>query len=441
MLDRYNITMGFYEPALFRLHTRGNGKLRDMKNWSVSQKSTFLHEYIHFLQDITTIQGFNNFYILGEYIRYVSQIVKQSATKEIKVPMNPFSANQNVDQNWIARCSTMGTNTPVKDVISYSSKHILDLVDYNNGQKIPLNVVSLNCVDERGYKVEVKLGTLHIMEGMAKLIQELVYPTQGRTSPYNPYYIASDVAEMIIPGIKSVPYTLIALLDFALQTTNPGLTYVGYLEAKLREGYNAQSLTPEIIYADLNNNKMNISSLGQLNFHEAYTAFQGGAEDVMNEYLGGVWYWKNIEIWYKNILDRSRKIRLDNPYFFQSLIEGGDIANNRMFMDLQEMFGTPLTTNSNDFFDFSSPKNIFITKKEVINVYAMMQIHRVFLSNGTFTCPLRKFCQNRRCGFFKQKVDKQCVKQPWKRMRSWNRCYFNIWWKFKGFGNIHISSR
>ena len=192
-------------------------------------------------------------------------------------------------------------STPVKDVISYSSKHLLDLVDYNNGQKIPLNVVSLNCFDERGCKVEVILGTLQIMEGMSKLIQELVYPTQRRTSPYNPYYIACDVAEMIISGIKSAPYTLIALLDFALQTTNPGLTYVGYLEAKLREGYNAQSLTPEIIYADLNNNKMNISSLGQLNFHEAYTAFQGGAEDVMKEYLGGVWYWKNIEIWYKNI--------------------------------------------------------------------------------------------------------------------------------------------
>lgn len=174
MLDRYNITMGFYEPSLFHLHTRGNGKLRDMKNWSVSQKSTFLHEYIHFLQDITTIQGFNNFYILGEYIRYVTQIVKQSTTKEIKVPINPFLANRNVDQNWKVRRHTMGTSILVKDVISYSSKHLLDLVDYDNSQKIPLNVVSLNCFDERGCNVEVILGTLQIMEGMAKLIQELV---------------------------------------------------------------------------------------------------------------------------------------------------------------------------------------------------------------------------------------------------------------------------
>lgn len=438
MLDRYNITMGFYEPSLFRLHTRGNGKLRDMKNWSVSQKSTFLHEYIHFLQDITTIQGFNNFYILGEYIRYVTQIVKQSTTKEIKVPINPFLANRNVDQNWKVRRHTMGTSILVKDVISYSSKHLLDLVDYDNSQKIPLNVVSLNCFDERGCNVEVILGTLQIMEGMAKLIQELVYPTQRRTSPYNPYYIACDVAEMIIPGIKSAPYTLIALFDFALQTTNPGWHFVGYLESKRHNGYDAQSLTPEIVYADLENYSMDISSLGELNFSDAYVAFQGGAEDVMNECLGGVWYWKNIEIWYKKILQRSRIIRGKYPRFFQSLAESGDIVSNEVFINMLKVFGTPLTTNVNDYFDIIRPKNIFITKEELVNVYVMMNIYQVFLSNGTFMCPIRKFCQNKRCGFFKQTMDEYCMSSPWKHVNKWNPCYFNIWWKFKGFGNVHI---
>ena len=438
MLDRYNITMGFYEPSLFHLHTRGTGRLQDMKSWNVSQKSTFLHEYIHFLQDVTSIQGFNNFYILGEYIRYVTQKIKQSGTNEVRLPIHPFWANRNVDQNWLARANTMGTVLPITCIMSYSQKHMLDLEDYNSGKRIPLNVVSLDCLDKKGCKVEVILGTLHIMEGMAKLIHELVYPFQIRTSPYNPYYIACDVAEMIIPGIKSAPYTLIALLDFALQTTNPGLNYVGYLEAKRRGGYNAQSLTPEVVYADLENYRMNISSLGQLKFSDAYTAFQNGAEDVMKDYLGGVWYWKNIKIWYKKILERSRYLRLNYPLFFQYLVEGGDIVNNSFFKELWKTFGTPLTTNGENHFDFVSPENIFITRGELINVFAMMQIHRVFLSNGTFTCPLRKYCQNRRCGLFKQKVDERCVKRPWERMRNWNRCYFNVWWKFKGFGNIHI---
>ena len=63
MLERYNTTLGFYEPAIFHMHTIGKGKLNEMEKWSQLQKSTFLHEYIHFLQDITTIQGLNNIFI------------------------------------------------------------------------------------------------------------------------------------------------------------------------------------------------------------------------------------------------------------------------------------------------------------------------------------------------------------------------------------------
>ena len=150
MLDRYNITMGFYEPSLFHLHTRGTGRLQDMKSWNVSQKSTFLHEYIHFLQDVTSIQGFNNFYILGEYIRYVTQKIKQSGTNEVRLPIHPFGANRNVDQNWLARANTMGTVLPITCIMSYSQKHMLDLEDYNSGKRIPLNVVSLDCLDKKG---------------------------------------------------------------------------------------------------------------------------------------------------------------------------------------------------------------------------------------------------------------------------------------------------
>ena len=109
---------------------------------------------------------------------------------------------------------------------------------------------------------------------------------------------------------------------------------------------------------------------------------------------------------------------------------------NNLMISIDGNTSTTLPTNGDYYFDFISPKNIFITKEELINVYAMMQIHQVFLStNGTFTCQLRKFCQNKRCGLFMQKVDRQCLKQPWERM---SKCYFNIWWKFKGFGNIKI---
>ena len=55
----------------------------------------------------------------------------------------------------------------------------------------------------------------------------------------------------------------------------------------------------------------------------------------MNEYLGGVWCWKNIGIWYKKILQRSRDIRYKYPRFFQSLAENGDIVSKYTLLQLK----------------------------------------------------------------------------------------------------------
>jgi hypothetical protein len=172
MLNRYNITLGFYEPAIFHIHTRGTGRLKNFNQWDVQQKSTFLHEYVHYLQDITTIQGLNNYYILGEYMRYVTKIIK-SSSNIISLPINRFIANHNVGQNWIAYSCVMGNKLPVKNVLSYYIKHVIDLIDENNGKKIPLNVVVLKCEDYNIQHQEIIFGTIHMMEGMAKLIQAL----------------------------------------------------------------------------------------------------------------------------------------------------------------------------------------------------------------------------------------------------------------------------
>ena len=437
MLERYNTTLGFYEPAVFHLHTIGNGQLKRMGKWSLLQKSTFLHEYIHFLQDITTIQGLNNMFIIGEYLRYVTNFVKQYKNTSIHLPINPLSLGNNVDQNWLARAYTMGKNTPVEKLLVYQKVQVAELKDSNSGKVIPVNGVILRCLDRNLQVVDVLIGTLQMMEGMAKLIQEEIYPTPVRNSPYNPYYIARDIADMIIPGLSTKTQTLIALFFLALQRSNPGYDFVEYLEFKAKHGFDANTLTADVVYGDLQRTIMHLP-VETLNYIDSHTFFVGGAEDVMSEYLGGVWYWQNINKWFQTIIQKGSDLKLNNPFLFQKLSEGGDITSNNVFMTLIREFGTPIVTNSAHNFDFIRPNSLIVSKREMINVYAMMQVHRVFLSDGTYSCPLRKYCQNEPFGFRKQKVDKKCLTHPWTRMKKWNRCYFNTWWYFKGFKDIHI---
>ena len=437
MLERYNTTLGFYEPAVFHLHTIGNGQLKRMEDWTLLQKSTFLHEYVHFLQDITTIQGLNNMFIIGEYLRYVTKFVKQHKNADIHLPVDPLSADNNVDQNWLARKYTMGINNSVEKILSYKKVQVLTLIDSNNGKKKPVNGVLVRCLDGNLQQGDILLGTLQMMEGMAKLIQEDIYPTPVRYSPYNPYYIARDVADMIIPGLSSKSHALIALFVLALQRSNPGYDFVEYLEFKAKNGFDADTLTAEVVYGDLQRTIMHLPN-GTLNYKDSHTFFAEGAKDVMSEYLGGIWYWQNINRWFQTIIQKGTKLKLNNPFLFQKLAEGGDITTNNIFMMLLREFGTPIVTNSSYDFGFIRPNSVLLTKRELINVYAMMQVHQVFLSNGTYKCPLRKYCQNEPCGFRKQRVDIRCLTHPWERMKKLNRCLFNTWWYCKGFKDVNI---
>jgi hypothetical protein len=276
------------------------------------------------------------------------------------------------------------------------------------------------------------------MEGMAKMIQDTAYPPVKRTSPYNPYYIAIDVANDIIPGLGNNNLTMIAIFDYALQSSNPGWAFVNYIEEKKNQSYTATSLTHEIVYNDLNNATVMSHTLGMTTFLNGYDDIINQAKGVFADYTSGVWIFKNQGNWYNSLLERGKTIRTHLPYMFVDIARDGDIRKDGVFKQVLSIFGTPIVTNRKHNFDFLNPKNLFVKCDDLMHVYAMMQIHQVFYSNGKFTCPLRKYCQSQPCGIRKQRVDVRCVKEPWKRMRTLNKCLFNIWWKFKGFKKVEF---
>lgn len=438
MEERYNTTLGFYEPSVFHLYTRGTGKVSALSHWDTQQASTFLHEYVHFLQDITTVKGLQNLYITGEYLRLVTNKVKESNYK-VSRPIIPFIAGYNVGNNWQVSYFTMGeTDNKAIKYISFTRDKSKSVKDDITQQKIDIGRILVSCLCIDGSTKQYCFGTIQVMEGMAKMIQETAFPLSPKLSPYNPYYIAIDLANDIMNGLGSNIPTMIAIFDYALQSSNPGWAFVNYIEEKKRKGYNSVSLTHDIVYQDLNNAAVQSHTLGITTFKESYLDMQNMAKGVIRDYTGGIWLFKNLEVWYNSLIKRGMIVRETTPYFFVSLCGGGDIRENGIFRQILSIFGTPIVTNGNHVFEFLKPNNIPITRDELMQVYAMMQIHRVFKSKGHFTCPLRKYCQSLSCVIKKQRVDIRCIKAPWKKMRSFNRCLFNIWWKYKGFKNVEF---
>lgn len=436
MEKRFNTTLGFYEPSVFHLYTRGTGKLCDLQKWDSQQASTFLHEYVHFLQDIITVKGLQSLYIIGEYLRLVTKALKGS-NYVVSRPIIPHFAGNNVGNNWMVSFYTFGEiDYAATQYVSYTRDQSKQITDDITGQTIDIGRILVSCIRNDGSTKQYCFGTIQIMEGMAKMIQEAVYPSPRRLSPYNPYYIAIDLANDLMSGLGSNIPAMIAIFDYALQSSNPGWAFVNYIEGKKNQGYNAVTLTHDIVYQDMDNTAVQSHTLGLTTLKKGYADIIKQAKGVFHDYTSGIWLFKNQEIWYNSLLERGKVVREKLPHLFVSLASGGDIRKEGLFSQILDSFGTPIVTNSKHEFDFKKPVNISITRDELMHVYAMMQIHQVFKTKGSFTCPLRKYCQAQPCGLRKQFVDVRCVKAPWERMRSLNRCMFNIWWKFKGFKKV-----
>jgi hypothetical protein len=233
---------------------------------------------------------------------------------------------------------------------------------------------------------------------------------------------------------------MIAIFDYALQSSNPGWAFVNYIEEKKGQGYTATTLIYQDVYHDLKNTQVLSNTLGLTNFQNGFSDLVKQAKGVFRDYTSGIWLFQNQQRWYNSLLVRGEELRKNNPELFVMLASSGDIRKGTFFSQVLSVFGTPVVTNNNHEFGFVAPKNVVVSRDEMMHVYAMMQIHQVFYSDGVFTCPLRKYCQQQPCGLRKQKVDIRCVKAPWTRMRAYNRCLFNIWWKFKGFKKVEFIS-
>lgn len=95
----YAKTLGFFEPSLFHIHLAYDVKLDDWKNWPDEALFTYFHEYIHFLQDLTTTSGLYNIFVLDEYLKYAVNYIYGLPKGTFKVPIPVVKLGNNVFNN------------------------------------------------------------------------------------------------------------------------------------------------------------------------------------------------------------------------------------------------------------------------------------------------------------------------------------------------------
>ena len=205
---------GSYRTGCFEIYMNGCFN-PDISKMSTNDLGTFLHEYVHFLQNISTPWGI------------FSAIVKNNDLCEFVHSMNdkkeihlPYTFTRSIEQqrriDWFV-CSSGSGHLNVKiDRAKPTSYYFVDI----EGFPISMHNVIFKVQDTRGETIELKIGATIIKESMAALYQSLIDPDVQH--PDVPYNIVQFLCDNHFPYIANDKRKLICLCYISLFSLDPG---------------------------------------------------------------------------------------------------------------------------------------------------------------------------------------------------------------------------
>ena len=200
----------------------------EIDKYSDKDFATFVHEYIHYLQNISTPWGLYNSMVKYEKISNEFAFLQANKDRDIRIPIKvpyPEDLNRRIIRQYI----TLGRWEKYKINIDESRPiTISDQPVTRNGITEPMKFML--CTNHDGTQCQVPLGAWVIMESMTAIFQEFIDPSSAAAHSDVPYNIVSKYVRQNYPDIYNDKGKLVALLYSSLFSINPGLLFMDRLE-------------------------------------------------------------------------------------------------------------------------------------------------------------------------------------------------------------------
>lgn len=425
----FNKTLGYYDSSFFRMHVGTDERIERIETLSDIAYATLAHEYIHFIQDITTIHGLNNIFTAIQYIKYACNKIYRT-NGDFEVPILP----DKVKIEDFVYFNTLISNISTGDTETYDEVEINDF----NLINLPLDkrcaikempVIELDVNIDNSYDDKYIFGAGCIYESMAYIMERNMSQFGTTESPDLPYSAAEKLAKEIYEEFAEDELNVLAVCDLSLNCSNPGKIFVEIISEWKERGtvpndprelyddfYKRDFILIEetstgcirklVDYPTTLENKLKVVE------KELYSYFRSvklGAQDEFSNMMN------LINRWISEVLTSALKWRKERPYFIIEIAEGGERYSNSTFQSLYNEIGLPFCTNDNSEGCFYHPK--FQTNDLQISYFsAASQISDIFYGNLDL-CGFYDYCK-------KCEEDKTCNIVTDKRCETpWVRCY------------------
>ncbi len=411
----YNNILGFYMQTCFRMHIETNITFKHMTE---EDYSVLAHEYIHFLQDITTSYGAFNAYAISEFMKSVAESIRQSPDGIIDVPFTPDLGLDNVYANYCIKELTYGD--------SFEILRINEIVELRN-EKESLESVVLDSIpnvvvllkDGGGHVHKVNFGACAVMESMAYLMEQYIAPKKISAPDY-PYRIAEIITRDYYTEFGKDTLNILALCDVALLTSAPGHTFICYLGQFKEDNWLPKD--PSEIYSKVLDNGYLVSGSnpGKKSFEEEMEEMSVLAIQSLQTYFNDSM--PRFRRWIEETIKRGFALRIGRKDFILDIARGGNIMNNVVLRALiNDYIGTPIITNPQAEGTIKSPNVAF--DSDFFLFPAVGEVFKLF-DRGQCNCELKDICA-RNGG----PVDDNCDKSPWVHGVTGDKiCPYSILW-------------
>jgi len=157
----------FYQPSFFRMNLATPESVSDLNNFPERVWPAYLHEYIHFLQDISTSDGLSNAATAVNYIRYGVNCLKEEKQLPLQVlPDAIIAPQQQLREIYLG--AGLKQNPQNKNIISVRLE--------DSGVVLPDGQIPKQVIIEFASGEQFPLGSFWLCESMANIAEGIIYP-------------------------------------------------------------------------------------------------------------------------------------------------------------------------------------------------------------------------------------------------------------------------
>lgn len=460
MYERKESKGGSYYPAFLCLDVNIQDNLHYLGRYPIEERAeaVFLHEFIHYLQDLTTVAGLARIETVVDQIKWACSVAREH--HKLKIPLNTDTWAYNIKSNAnslsickgdmkLLNLQKMVIDRKIAGIVSFELISTSILLD--SGITTKGNAVGrLTFRDENDEVHSYDVGEMAISESMAYLIENHLYPNVLERPSECPYFVVKRIAEWKLDR-KLDDLILIALCDVCLMYSLPGRALYEILEECVST---TSPITPAFIYLYGLGPKMastfNRSKNWEGEFKQTInTAKKQFSDMFIHKYWGDFRYVTNCAF------DAGYELRTTHPAFFLDIVRGGRLNLNDAYKYVINSLGClSIKTAANQVYNFmprtAQGKDLdsgwFLSLHQFYNIlFTTSAIKKDTKANCYIgkECDLKKWCHWSFCKKKERDIttdSPNCKWSPWLNVskEDLRQCSFGRLWATFGFDRIKL---